>query len=356
LGHETASGSKQGPRDATPVLGLASQEPTAGEIDALRKEAFAVSAALVECFPNSAEAFRIRGLVEKAVGKKANAMEAWGKALRLDPSRHDVYALAAEVAQSQADFEKAADLCRTGLLKAAAAPDLYRGLATALNSLGKSDEAVTILLRAVESFPKNAGMHQLLGKTYAQLDQQEKAKVSYEAALQLQPDNGVSLYGLVMACAKLGLDEQSRQLFDRCKKMEAENRAMVQGLSDLAWHTQIVSVTCGDAAMVYAAESRLKQAEELIRRATVLAPANATFRMRLAAVLVATNRPEAAIATCQAAIASEPKNPLHYMALAEIFARLGRFADASAAAKNAVDLAPDNAEYRRILSELQARR
>jgi len=353
---QIGSAGQEKPRPESSAPPLESPEAAAAEVEVLKKEATDVVTALINDFPDSPDALRIAGLLYKAYGKKAKAGEVWEKALSLEPTRSDLYVQLATLAQLQGQNEKAADLCRTGLAKAVPTPALYRSMATALNGLGKPDEAVPLLLRAVELSPKDVENHQLLGKTYAMLDQQEKAKASYENVLKLQPGNGTALYLLAAACAKLGLEEQSKQLFDQCRKMAAENRGMVQGLSDVAWHKQLLAVTCGDGAMVYATQRQFGEAEKLLRRAVVLIPTNTTFQARLAAILVNVNRAQEAVPIYQQVIALEPKNPVHYMAFAEIYARLGRFNDASVVAKKAVDLQPDNAEYRRILTELEARR
>ena len=39
------------------------------------------------------------------------------------------------------------------------------------------------------------------------LNDQEKAKISYESAVRLQPRNAPAQCGLAVACAKLGMDE-----------------------------------------------------------------------------------------------------------------------------------------------------
>src|SRR5208337_3496455 len=93
-------------------------ETASADVEALKKQITELATRLVESFPNSPEALRISGLVYNALGKKAKALEFWKKALRLDPSRSDLYVQLAMVAQLQGEHEKAADLCRAGLAKA----------------------------------------------------------------------------------------------------------------------------------------------------------------------------------------------------------------------------------------------
>jgi tetratricopeptide (TPR) repeat protein len=335
-------------------------ESATAEIEALQKEAKGIATSLVESFPSNPGGLRVLGLVYNACGEKAKALQWWEKALRLAPSRSDLYVLVATQAELQGQHEKVAVLCRTGLVKSVPTPVLYRSLATALISLGKPDEAVAPLQRAVEIAPNDDENHQLLGKAYSMLNQHEKAKTSYELAVKLQPRNVSAHYGLAMACAKLGLEEQSQRSLEQCRKLAAENMSVQQRMRGVSHaverERQNLAATCAEAAMVYNGQRRFEKAEELLRRAAVCAPTKTTFRIWLASLLVNTDRAQEAIPIYREVIAIEPKNPVHYLALAEIYARLRRFDDARVAAREAVDLAPDNENYRRILQQLQARR
>jgi tetratricopeptide (TPR) repeat protein len=335
-------------------------ESANAEIEALDQEAKVVATSLAERFPNSPDALRILGLVCKALRETAKAMECWEKAVKLAPDRPDLYVGLAALAEVKGQYDKAAEICNTGIARCVPTPALYRGLATALISMDRPGEAVASLQRAVEKFPKDSECHDLLGKAYAMANQPEKAKASYKLAIDLQPYKASSYYGFAMACAKLGLEEESDRSMAQFQKLDAETMNMQRGMAGLAYDLQtqrrMLAVTCAEAAMVYAAQRRFEKAEELLRRSSVLAPTDAACRLQLAAVLVNVDRTAEAIPICREAIDIEPKNARHHLALAEIYALLGRFGDASAAAKEAVDLEPGNADFRRILLQLQARR
>ncbi len=335
-------------------------ESAGAEIEALQKEMKGIATTLVESFPNNAGALRVLGLVYNGFGEKAKALEWWEKALNLAPSRSDLYVLAAMIAESQGQHEKVADLCRAGLAKAAPTPAMYRSLARALINLGKPEESIAPLQRAVEMSPQDGENHQLLGKAYSMLNQQEKSKASYELAVKLQPRNQSAHYGLAMACAKLGLEEQSNRSLEECHKLSAENIDVGRGMRGVSHaverEKQNLAATCAEAAMINNGQGKFEKAEELLRRAAVVAPTNPTFRIWLAALLVNTGRAQEAIPIYREAIAIEPKNPRHYSALADAYARLRRFDDAIVAAKAAVDLEPDNVVYNSLLMQLQSRR
>jgi tetratricopeptide (TPR) repeat protein len=337
-----------------------SPDSATAEIAAFQKEAKAIATSLVESYPNNPSALRVLGLVYNAAGEKAKAAQCWEKALKLAPNRSDLYLLLATLAQLQGDYEKVADLCRSGVSKCPPTPHLYRTLGMALISLAKPDEAIAPLQKAAEMSPDDADVAQLLGKAYAALNQHEKAKQSYELAVKLQPGSMPAHYGLGMAYAKLGLEERSKQSFEKCQKLGAENVSEQRGIRGirhaLERERQNLSAACAEAAKVYNEEHRFDKAEALLRRAAAVLPTNPAFNIWLAMLLVNTGRPKDAIPVYREVIAIEPKNARHHAALAGIYGRLSQWNDAVSAAKEAVELEPANEEYRRILQQLQARR
>jgi tetratricopeptide (TPR) repeat protein len=359
--HDAASSAKEKPpTNDMPAPSGAAPEPGAVDIEALQKETKGVATSLVESFPDNPAALRAMGLVCNAAGERANAAQWWEKALKLAPNRLDLYLLLATLAQVESQHEKVADLCRTGLAKCGPSPALYRGLGIALISLGKPEEAIAPLQHAAEMAPNDSEIPQSLGKAYTMLNQHDKAKESYELAVKLQPGNVFTYYGLAMAYAKLGLEEQSKRALEQYQKLAAENMDVQRGMRGVAhakqWEKQILSDTCAEAATIYYDQRMLEKAEQLLRRAVAVTPANAAYQTRLAALLANTGRPQDAAPIIQELIRMEPKNARHYSDLAGIYSRLGRWNDAIAAVKAAVQLDPDNGDYRRMLQQLETGR
>jgi Flp pilus assembly protein TadD len=208
--------------------------------------------------------------------------------------------------------------------------------------------------------PSDGESHYLLGACYSLLKEYEKAKASYQKAIDLQPGDSRSHYGLAVACTKLGLDEQSRQSMDRYQKLQAESMRRQRSRRGVEFdplrYRRILAVTCSYAAPVYFRRNRPEKAEELLRRGISADPQGTTCRIALALLFLRTKREPEAVGVCKELIEIEPSNAEHYLLLAMTYSRLQQFDAARRAAQKAVELAPGNEECRRTLAELQGRR
>jgi tetratricopeptide (TPR) repeat protein len=330
------------------------------EIEALQKESLQIAESLVQEYPNSTDGIGLLGTVYVNCGESAKAWQCWEQVLRRDPKRPDVYVAMAVVALRKAEYEKAAELCRKGLASSGGMPELHRYLAEALNGMGRPEEAVSELQRAIQMAPNDGDSHYHLGMSYSLLNEYEKAKASYEKAVRLQPGNPRSHYGLAVACAKLGLEEQSKQSMEQYQKLQAESMGRQRSRRGVEYdaprYRRILAGTCSHAATVHLGQQKLEKAEELLRRGAAVDPQDTVCRVQLALLFLRTNREPQAAGMCKELIEIEPNNAGHYLHLAMIYARLQQFDPARLAAKKAVDLAPGNEECRRMLEQLQGRK
>jgi tetratricopeptide (TPR) repeat protein len=329
------------------------------EIDALDKESVEIVRTLIHDFPNASDPLGLMGMLYNRCDQTAKALECWEKASNVDPNRPDLYDAMATIALRKGEYDKAAGLCRQGLAKSGQLPHLHYQLAEALNGLGRAEESVKESLRAIALDPDNGGFHCLLGKTYALLGEHEKSRISYETAVKLQPRSVAARYGLAVACAKLGKEEQSNQVMEQYRKLQAqgmENQRSRRGVADDARkHRQILALTCSDAATVYLGKGRSGMAESLLRRGAEADSENANCRIQLAQLLFKAGRLPETVPILQELLKIEPDNALYHLRLGMMCARTGRIDEARKAAKKATELAPDSEECRRFLEQLQAK-
>ena len=330
------------------------------EIAALEKESIEIAQTLIKDFPNEADPLGLIGMVYSRYDQTAKALEYWEQALSRAPDRPDLYDAMAAVALRKGEYEKAVELCRKGLGKSAQRPHLRCQLVEALNGLGRTEESLGELLSAIALAPENGEFHRLLGKTYALLNEHEKARTSYEMAIRLEPRSASAYYGLAGACAKLGMEDQSERAMERYEKLHAESMQAQRSRSDIAHDAldcrRILALTCSAAAAVYLGKGRPEKAEPLLRHGAKADPENAGCRIQLAQFLLNANRLPETVPILQELIAIEPDNALDYLRLAMVYARLDQFDTAGKTAKKALELAPNNEECRRVLEQLQARR
>ncbi len=326
------------------------------EIASLKKESLEIADRLMQEYPNSADAFDLLGSVYRLIGETSKAWPCWEKALSRDPRRADVCIAMAGAALSEGEYDKAAELCRSGLARSNDVWYLRFQLAKALQGLGRPEEAIHELQLAIAAFSKDDESYILLGQSYALLKEYGKAKTSYERAVELNPGNPSAHYGLAIACARLGLADQSKQSMEQYAKCAAKSTKQREFSRDAAEYRRALAVTCDHAATIYMRHQKPADAERLLRRGAAVDSQFKPCRFHAVLLLLNTHRAEEAVQPAKELIAIDPKQARFLMLLATVYGELGRFDDALAAAKKALEMDPGNDEYRGILRKLQERR
>jgi tetratricopeptide (TPR) repeat protein len=110
--------------------------------------------------------------------------------------------------------------------------DAYRGLALAYLKLGKADEAVETLKRAVDKMPKDASARLALGEAYLAQGNLDGAVEHLAVRLSLEPTTEARL-DLARAYTQKHIAKQAEPLYKDVLKAEPDNRAAKMGLVDL---------------------------------------------------------------------------------------------------------------------------
>jgi len=205
-------------------------------------------------------------------------------------------------------------------------------------------------------FPKASGSHYLLGETYLKLRDYEKAKASYEAAIEVRPDFMKAYYGLATVCARLRLKNEAKQYRERFKELEVESRKAGrhwrQVFDPLRVTRESLAHTCTDIGRVYQAQGYTNRAEQLLQRAATVDPNNLVCRFELTALYQQTRRLSDALGICEQITDIEPENGANYLTIGNVNSRLNRFDAAEKAYKKVIEIAPKRSEGYRGLAEL----
>jgi tetratricopeptide (TPR) repeat protein len=307
-------------------------------------------------YPQNADACYLLGKVHLYYGNSAKALECWEEGLLLAPDRGDFYDAMAAVALSKAEYRKAADLCRRGIEKSPATPDLHRHLGEALNGLLRPEEAAGELEREVKLSPQDAEVRFLLGQTYSVLKQYDKAKVCYEAAIELQAGDHRYHYGLTTACARLGLEEEAQRHSKEFERLRAKNMEVQRSRRDVSYDVatarRIFVETSSKAAWIYTRNRNASAAEDLLRKAVEADPKGTYAREELAGFFVMHGRLASAVIAYKELIALEPEDAMHRLHLGMTYAKLRQFAAARIEAKRAIELAPENEQCREFYRQM----
>ena len=160
------------------------------------------------------EAIRIfnSGLEHHKNGDLAAAIEAYGKALVLDPGAADTYNNLGVALRSTGKLRAAIACYRRGLVLHPNHPNIYSNMGNAYRELGHLQLSVASHHKAIKLNSKNAEAYYNLGLALRDLGQIQQSLRAFETTLQLNPTHAEcrcdrSLTLLSMGDFKRGLDE-----------------------------------------------------------------------------------------------------------------------------------------------------
>lgn len=306
----------------------------------IREEMHRLAAWLRRWFPDAADAGIIAGRLEYHLGDMDAAEDAFQSVLRLAPDNvHAHHGLALiDVARSR--FEQAVPHFRrvVGLSPGAVGPMLE--LADTLIRTGRMDEAVDLLEKDFPSEVESVWRVQMLGQCYLHRGDLRRARMMYELALMLQPEDPVALTGLVTVFSRLNDREQAAAFTERLRRVREREREVARQTrlahDDAAALAQKLAEAYADAGRFCAVQGTGLLAERLLCRAVALRPDDGKTHMDLAELyLKRAERLKDAIAHAEAAAAASPGAATSLL-LARTYQAAGRSEEALDAARKAL--------------------
>jgi len=139
------------------------------------------------------------------------AFELAQKALSLDASQADAYALIGNVYLFRREFDKAIKDAEKAIVLNPNGADHHVWLAMILNAVGRPGEGVDCIKRALRLNPFPPSWYfSCIGDSYVMLGRHEEAVEAYNKALENSPDMYFALVGLAASYAKLGRESEAR--------------------------------------------------------------------------------------------------------------------------------------------------
>ncbi len=236
---------------------------------------------LMASFPESPQAFLLGGRIYYAFGDVARAKDCWQQCLRVNPEFAQGWCSRGEGAWEHGEFAEAAGYLQKAVEYGSRLDQKQVFLlADSLMNIGKAEEAVAVLEKAAEAGPLPLFGLFLLGNGYLELEEHEKAKQQFEAALAVDPHSASVHYGLVRAFAGLGQAEKAqkhREEYARLKSQELTQTARSRSeLRKRDWaDVRPLARECYlNAGKIYAVHGVVEEAERLWLRAAALDPEN----------------------------------------------------------------------------------
>jgi len=182
------------------AVDIAPDQPAAHErlghcyLDAFRfKDAEACFRAALARLPKSAPLAGSLGLALRGQGRTAEALDAFQKAVDIDPSSFTSLMLLVTALNEDQQAETAVTYARTALVLRPDSPDAYLALSNTLIAAQKVSAAEVVLAQAEPTaniLVSSGQVKQLLGKA-------EEARLEFEKALQLDPSQSEAYLGLI---------------------------------------------------------------------------------------------------------------------------------------------------------------
>jgi tetratricopeptide (TPR) repeat protein len=247
---------------------------------------------VIERRPNNSRALYNWGRALAAKGRFNEAIEAYGRSIRLNPR----YASA------------------------------HYNLGNVLNELERYGDSIAALREAVRLDPEHVKARASLGVALAGLGRLDEAIAAYQSALVLEPGHVVTRAKLADALKLAGREDQAIAAYRAVIALDASHAAAHRNLGVLLLD-----------------KGRRDEALELCRRAVELEPEDATGRYNLGNVLMEVGRIEDAIASYRRALERNPDDVSARVNLGNALLRMERVEEAIASLREAVRLAPRHA-------------
>ncbi len=292
-------------------------------------EALAKIQEILDLAPNYSEAYVYQGLIYEMMEEPDLAMEAYGKAIDLDPNSFDAYnnrgwvnkTLLGQYEQAIVEYNKAIEL-RPDYVNA------YLNRAFCYANLGEYEKALADGNKAIELEPDNAYAYLDRAFTYESLGQYEKALADYNKAIELEPDNVDAYLYRGFTYESLAEHEQALADYNKVIELEPDN------------------VDAYDyRASIYTSLGEYEQALADYSQATELNPDDARFWNNLCWHGSLLGRAAEFIDACEQSVALDPEHGGHRDSRGLAYALTGDYESAIEDFKFYVDWSKENDQY-----------
>jgi predicted O-linked N-acetylglucosamine transferase (SPINDLY family) len=275
--------------------------------------------------------FNTNQVLQQAVGlhQAGRLNEAEGlyrQILAIDPNHADGLHLLGVIAYEGGKNDIAVDLIHKAIAQNDRCADYHCNIGSALEALGRSNEAETHFLRALCLNPNHAESHNNFGNALQERGRLAEAEGHLRHALAVRPNYVEAHYNLGNVLLGLGRSEEAVNPYQRAIALNPRMAAAHYNL-----------------AHALRAQGKLLEAVEAYRRALAIDPGWSDVYNNLGSVLYDLDRLAEAETCFHQALARQPDSPTTLANLAAAIRPSGRIDEAVSYITRAVELDPDSA-------------
>lgn len=217
-------------QDAISKLKDAMQLQTAGKVES----ALASIDAALAIQENYIDAWLMKGVLLGKIGRCNDAIKCYDKAIEIDSDNTDAWRLKGATYSSIGLFDKALECSQKTVDADPSNLVLKLDLASAYQRLKKFDEALACYLEVKNQKPNDAQIDYLIGVLWGNRGEYEKALMSFEIALRLNPDFVDALLGKGLMFAKLGRTEEAKACANRILELKGPVKMSQESTQEVA--------------------------------------------------------------------------------------------------------------------------
>jgi tetratricopeptide (TPR) repeat protein len=270
---------------------------------------------------------------------------------------------------SQGKYAQAEKVCRQLLAARPNNPDAHNILGVSLNALGRADEGIEELRKAIELAPGAASIHANLGEVLRQLGRKDEAAEALEEAIRLEPDNaqaqnnlGITWFehgkiGRAVNCYRQAIElrpdmAEAHNNLGNALRVLGDKEGAIQAYQDALTHRERYPEAYNNLGTLLQAQDKLEEAEHALRKAIQQNPRYVEAHNNLASLYVAQQKDVEALRILGDALKFAPTSVQTLLITARIQLRRGAHLAAEQASRAALKQEPENAEALTVLGQV----
>lgn len=289
------------------------------------------------------------GMVDASWKRYSQAEQAFGQALKADPSNFDIQYNLGLAALNARDFPRALEMLQAAYGQKPDDPDVLLNFARAYSGAGRDDQAVILLARAMKDAPERSDILLAAAQTADRMGFYGDAASALEKYLKLKPDDGVARRELGFALVHTASLDEGERILDAyvakhpkdpqglyelgiAESVRSRSKALARLNAALAMDPSLNGARYARAVLNAQIQQYQASIDDL-RIVIKYEPHNTDALYQLGDDLLLLNRPAEAVGAFAKAAALAPQDPKILLRYSRALMRAGNQAEAQAVLK-----------------------